>query len=127
MQKALHGDPDMLRNRSGEQFDKLLLQPLLNLGQLGQQPQIAVLVIDACEHDQDVRNIIRLLPLLQKANAVRLRVFLTSRPELPIHLDFSEIANHDYQDLALEISEKVTESTTYDQTRQKYFSRLAQQ
>jgi hypothetical protein len=71
-----------------------------------------VIVIDAldeCDHDQDIRNIIRFLPLLQKAKAVRLRFFLTSRPELPISLGFSEIADHEYQDLALhEIPEEVT-------------------
>jgi hypothetical protein len=111
--KALHDDPDIVLKSLREQFEKLLLEPLLDLNQLGRQPQTTVIVIDAldeCEHDQDVRNIIRLLPLLQKAKSVRLRIFLTSRPELPISLGFSEIANHGYQDLALhEIPEKVTE------------------
>lgn len=113
VQKVLHDDPEIASKLLGEQFDKLLLQPLLDLDQLGQQPQTAVIVVDAldeCEHDQDVRNIIRFLPLLQKLNSVRIRVFLTSRPELPIRLGFSEIPDHDYLDLALhEISEKVTE------------------
>ncbi|KAJ5819444.1 hypothetical protein N7474_005035 [Penicillium riverlandense] len=113
VQKALDHDPDIASKSLREQFEKLLLQPLLNLNQLGRQPQTAVMVIDAldeCEHDQDVRNIIRLLPLLQKAKAVRLRIFLTSRPELPISLGFSDIADHEYQDLALhEIPEKVIE------------------
>ncbi|KAJ5389771.1 uncharacterized protein N7496_000839 [Penicillium cataractarum] len=111
--KALHDDPDIVSKSLREQFEKLLLHPLLDLDQHGRQPQAAVIVIDAldeCEHDQDVRNIIRLLPLLQKAKSVRLRIFLTSRPELPISIGFSEIANHGYQDLALhEIPEKVTE------------------
>jgi hypothetical protein len=113
VQKALDHDPDIGSKSLREQFEKLLLQPLLNLDQLGQQPQTVVMVIDAldeCEHDQDVRNIIRLLPLLQKAKAVRLRIFLTSRPELPISLGFLEIADHEYQDVALhEIPEEVTE------------------
>jgi hypothetical protein len=109
MQKALDRDPDIVSKSLREQFEKLLLQPLLSLDQLDQQPQTAVIVIDAldeCEHDQDIRNIIRLLPLLQN----RLRIFLTSRPELPISLGFSEIGDHEYQDLALhEIPEEVTE------------------
>lgn len=113
IQEALYHDPGLASKSLREQFEKLLRQPLLNLGQLGRQPQTAVMVIDAldeCEHDQDVRNIIGLLPLLQKVKAVHLRIFLTSRPELPISLGFSEIANHDYQDLALhEIPEEVTE------------------
>lgn len=66
--------------------------------------------LDECEHDQDTQNIIRLLPLLQKAKSLCLRIFLTSRPELPISLGFSEIGDDEYQDLALhEIPEKVTE------------------
>ena len=113
VQKALEHDPDIASKSLREQFDKLLLQPLLDLDQLGRQPQSAVIVVDAldeCEHDQDVRYIIRLLPLLQKAKSVCLRIFLTSRPELPINLGFSEIADHGYQDLALhEIPEEVTE------------------
>ncbi|KAJ6055864.1 hypothetical protein N7444_004962 [Penicillium canescens] len=113
VQKALYHDPNIMSKTLREQFEKLLLQPLLNLDQLGRQPQTAVIVIDAldeCEHDHDVRNIIRLLPLLQKAKAVRLRIFLTSRPELPISLGFKEIADYEYQDLALhEISEEVIE------------------
>lgn len=113
VQKALDQDPDIASKSLKEQFEKLLLQPLLNPNQLAGQPQNTVIVIDAldeCEHDQDIRNIIRLLPLLQKANAIRLRIFLTSRPEVPISLGFSEIANHEYQDLAHhEIPEKVAE------------------
>lgn len=117
VQKALDHDPDIASKSLREQFEKLLLEPLLQLNQLDRQPQTAVIVIDAldeCEHHQDVRNIIRLMPLLQKAKAVRLRIFLTSRPELPISLGFSEIADHEYQDLALhEIPEEVTEHDIY--------------
>ncbi|OQD94832.1 hypothetical protein PENSOL_c023G07534 [Penicillium solitum] len=113
VQTALDHDPGIASKSLREQFEKLLLQPLLDVDQLSPQPQTAVMVIDAldeCEHDKDVRNIIRLLPLLQQAKAVRLRIFLTSRPELPISLGFSEIADHEYQDLALhEIPEEVTE------------------
>ncbi|KAI2791664.1 hypothetical protein POX_c04530 [Penicillium oxalicum] len=113
VEKALDDDPDIGSKSLRQQFEKLLLHPLLSLDQLGRQPQSAVIVIDAldeCEHDQDIRNIIRLLPLLQKAKNVRLRIFLTSRPELPIHLGFSQIADHNYQGLALhEIPEDVTE------------------
>lgn len=113
VQEALYHDPGIASKSLREQFEKLLLQPLLNLDQLGRQPQTVVMVIDAldeCEHDQDARNIIRLLPLLHKAKAVRLQVFLTSRPELPISLGFSEVRDYEYQGLALhEIPEEVTE------------------
>ncbi|KAB8226961.1 uncharacterized protein BDW43DRAFT_28636 [Aspergillus alliaceus] len=113
VQKALDDDPGIASKSLREQFEKLLLQPLLSLGQPSQQAQTAVIVIDAldeCEHDQDIRNIIQFLPLLQKAKSVHLRIFLTSRPELPINLGFSEIGDRAYQDLALhEIPEEMTE------------------
>ncbi|KAA8641400.1 uncharacterized protein ATNIH1004_001865 [Aspergillus tanneri] len=113
VQKALDDDPGIASKSLREQFEQLLLQPLLSLGQLSQQPQTAVMVIDAldeCEHDQDIRHIIQFLPLLQKAKSFRLRIFLTSRPELPINLGFSEIGDRAYQDLALhEIPGEVTE------------------
>ncbi|PLB48213.1 hypothetical protein P170DRAFT_456819 [Aspergillus steynii IBT 23096] len=105
--------PEITSKSLREQFEKLLLQPLLSLDQLSRQPQTTVIVVDAldeCEHDRDTRNIVRLLPLLQNMKSVRLRVFLTSRPELPIHFGFSDIGSNEYLDLALhEIPEKVTE------------------
>ncbi|KAJ5404017.1 WD40 repeat-like protein [Penicillium cosmopolitanum] len=110
--RVLEDDPDIVSKSLREQFKNLLLQPLLGLDQLSQQSRTTVIVVDAldeCEHDPDVRNIIRLLPLLQKAKAVRIRIFLTSRPELPINLGFSEITDHEYQDIALhEIPEEST-------------------
>jgi hypothetical protein len=113
VQKVLRDVPEIASKSLGEQFDKLLLQPLHELDQQGQQPPIAVIVIDAldeCEHDNDTRVIIRLLARLKEVTTVSLRIFVTSRPELPIRLGFSEIADHDYRDLVLhEISDEVTE------------------
>ncbi|KAJ5936835.1 WD40-repeat-containing domain protein [Penicillium verhagenii] len=110
----LKDDPDIASKSLREQFEKLLLWPLLNIDQVGQQPvRTVVMVVDAldeCDHYQDVRNIIQFLPRLQKVDSIRLRVFLTSRPELPISLGFSEITEDKYRDLALhEIPEEVTE------------------
>lgn len=114
VQNAIRKDPEIDSKSLGEQFDKLLLQPLLDLDRYGQQTQITMIIVvdalDECEHDRDVINIVRLLPLLQKTKTVRLRVLLTSRPELPIRLGFSDITDHDHQDFALhDISDEVTE------------------
>ncbi|UKZ80988.1 hypothetical protein TrVFT333_008755 [Trichoderma virens FT-333] len=48
----------------------------------------------------DIRAIIQLLPQVQASASIRIRVFITSRPELPVRLGFEEIEG-DYQDLAL--------------------------
>ncbi|KAJ5719111.1 hypothetical protein N7493_007566 [Penicillium malachiteum] len=56
---------------------------------------------DECQGDDDIRLILQLLPQLQNPLAVRLRVLLTSRPDLPIRLGFSKIADDDHKDFVL--------------------------
>jgi hypothetical protein len=83
-----------------EQFDKLLLQPLLNLSQ--SQPTSIMIVVDAldeCEQDDDIQVILKLLPQIQDIKPMRLRIFLTSRPEFAIRLGFNQ--NNSYQDVVL--------------------------
>jgi hypothetical protein len=111
IQKAVHDDPGIATKAIKEQFDKLLLQPLLRLKPSDLPIRTLMIVIDAldeCEGDNDVQLVLQLLPQLQMSSIVRLRVFLTSRPELPIRLGISRIANHDHKDLVLhEIPEEV--------------------
>ncbi|KAJ5819507.1 hypothetical protein N7474_005098 [Penicillium riverlandense] len=113
VQRAVHNDPGIATKAMKEQFDKLLLEPLLGLKRSGQPIQTLVIVIDAldeCEGDKDIRLILQLLPQLQKSNAVHLRVFLTSRPELPIRLGFKKLPNDNHKDLILhEIPKEVIE------------------
>ncbi|KAJ5639784.1 uncharacterized protein N7484_007646 [Penicillium longicatenatum] len=112
LREVLSIDPDVPMRSLGEQFNKLLLQPLRGLEKASPQIPAIVLVIDAldeCENGDDIRYILQLLPQAQQLSTLRLRIFLTSRPELPIRLGFSKMANHEYQDLAVhEIPEEVT-------------------
>jgi hypothetical protein len=67
-----------------EQWRQLVLSPLSNLQ--SESCQSYVLVVDAldeCEDNEDVRTILQLLAEARSLT-VRLRVFLTSRPEIPI-------------------------------------------
>ncbi|KAK2861459.1 hypothetical protein FQN49_004176 [Arthroderma sp. PD_2] len=97
-------DNDSISEKSlSIQFDKLILQPLLDLKPFGQQPLTMVIVIDAldeCERDGDIRLILQLLPKVPHSGPVRLRFFLTSRPELPIVLGIKDTAEN-HQDLIL--------------------------
>ncbi|KAJ5107290.1 hypothetical protein N7456_003965 [Penicillium angulare] len=98
--KAIENDPDLSTKALGQQFDNLLLQPLLNSKQ--SETTSIVIVIDAldeCENEDDISIILRLLPKLEKSTSFRLRIFLTSRPELPIRLGFEQTQN--YQDRIL--------------------------
>jgi hypothetical protein len=97
---AIENDPNISSKFLSEQFDKLILQPLLKLRL--DRPTTTVIVIDAldeCDREDDIQVIIRLLFRLQSFHSVRLRVLLTSRPELPIRLGFKQ--NTDHQDLVL--------------------------
>ncbi|KAG7294267.1 hypothetical protein NEMBOFW57_004337 [Staphylotrichum longicolle] len=81
------------------QFDKLILQPLSRI-----QHAMAVMVVidalDECDGEMDVRKIIPLLAQATKILSVRLRFFITSRPELPIRLGFRNVQGK-YENLAL--------------------------
>jgi hypothetical protein len=84
-----------------EQFEQLILKSLESLKST--VTRTVVLVIDAldeCDRDDDVRVIIHLISLGRSLQSVRLRAFLTSRPELPVRLGFKSIYGK-YQDLTL--------------------------
>lgn len=104
VQKAIKNDPNISEKMLGEQFEKLLFDPLIGIEQ-GEERMTRVIVIDALdecdsEDDKDIRVILRLLPQVQKSTSVQLRFLLTSRPELPIRLGFTEIMDA-HQDLVL--------------------------
>lgn len=97
---AIKNDPNIASKSLSEQCEKLLCQPLVKLHL--DQPTTIVIVIDAldeCDGEDDIRVILQLLFKMQEIKSVCLRVFLTSRPELPIRLGFEQDKNH--QDLVL--------------------------
>ncbi|KAH7025212.1 heterokaryon incompatibility protein-domain-containing protein [Microdochium trichocladiopsis] len=87
---TLDADPRLPSKGLREQFERLIWQPLTQL----QDPQTFIIVIDAldeCDRDEDIRVIIYLFAREKTLRHIRLRVFLTSRPELPIRLGFTQI------------------------------------
>jgi Mrp family chromosome partitioning ATPase len=104
VQKALLNDPAISGKSLREQFDKLMLQPLLAVDR-GQSSASIVVVIDAldeCEREEDVEVILELLPKVEKATCLRIRFFLTSRPESSIRFGFDQIDQSDYQNTVLQ-------------------------
>lgn len=104
LQKAVHENPGIITKTMREQFEKLLLQPLHSLERPTIPIRAMVIVIDAldkCDGDGDIRLILQLLPQLQNLGAVRLRVPLSSRPDLPIRLGFLKITGDDHRDFVL--------------------------
>ncbi|KAJ5920925.1 NACHT and WD40 domain protein [Penicillium verhagenii] len=101
IEEVVREDPGIATKSMTEQFDKLILRPLHSLKSSSRASCLAkqtmVIVIDAldeCQGDNDIRLILNLLPQLQQSGSPRLRVFITSRPEMEIRLDFSKILNH---------------------------------
>ncbi|KUM63119.1 hypothetical protein ACN42_g4003 [Penicillium freii] len=109
----MRDDPSIAEKSLSEQFEKLILRPLVALKRSSGLVQSLVIVIDAldeCEQDDDIPVILQLIQRLRQSNAVLIKIFLTSRPELPIRLGFSKIANHDFHSFALhQVPEAVTE------------------
>ncbi|KAK6518920.1 hypothetical protein TWF281_003612 [Arthrobotrys megalospora] len=98
---AIEQEPDLPRKVLKEQFDKLVLEPILASKHQGR----IVLVIDAldeCDNDKDVLTIVRLLGLMKplKSMAIDVRIFVTSRREVFINAGFQKISG-DFQDLVL--------------------------
>ncbi|GIZ48192.1 hypothetical protein CKM354_001126300 [Cercospora kikuchii] len=102
---ALDKDSFMCSRGLQEQFEKLLLQPVLSLNPASLPRQRFVIVIDAldeCDRSTDIRLFLRLLAQLDGESNLRLRIFLTSRPELPVQLGFRALDGSLHQDIVLE-------------------------
>lgn len=91
---AIENDPVIFRKSMVEQFNKLILQPRILTSPSLQVEEPMIVVVDALDECDRVGDIERLLNILSRAGALqsaRLRIFLTSRPELPIRLGFTRI------------------------------------
>lgn len=111
--RALQTDPSITSKSLKEQFQLLILSPLSqNLDSETSSSRTLVIVIDAldeCESEDDIRLLIYLFSQANTVHNFSLRVFITSRPELPIRLGFHEVQGS-YHDLRLhDIPELVVE------------------
>ncbi|KAJ5726822.1 hypothetical protein N7493_005849 [Penicillium malachiteum] len=104
VQHALEHDPAIAGKSLRLQFDKLILQPLRHVGR-DHTATAAVIVIDAldeCDRDDDVELILELLPKVDQATNIKIRFFLTSRPESPIRFGLDQINHTSFQNTILQ-------------------------
>ncbi|KAF3104394.1 hypothetical protein TWF102_003036 [Orbilia oligospora] len=108
VQNAIQKEPDIATKTLEKQFRALVFHPLEKLieansssvtsGDSAKRTLVPlVFVIDAldeCEGDGRIRQILDFLAEMQKLKLVRvhIRIFLTSRPELPIRLGFDKMS-----------------------------------
>jgi hypothetical protein len=113
IRNAIQEDPAISSKRMGEQFEKLIRTPLSNVPATGWDNRAPVVVIDAldeCERDKDIKILIKLLSNAKVLHSPRLKIFLNSRPELPIRVGFKAISQEYHQDFILhEIIESIIE------------------
>jgi hypothetical protein len=100
---VLKDDPSLVHASLRDQYDKLLIEPIRKLQ--CSPPSISfTLVIDAldeCEEQQDVRLLLSLLAKTDQISSLGIRIFVTSRPEIPIRLGFRDMPSILYENLVL--------------------------
>lgn len=106
IRKAIDDNPAISGKSMREQFEKLICQPLSKMEHDPAQISTLVLVVDAldeCEQEgQEIRTILYLGSQLQHLKSVDMRIFLTSRPDLPVRLGFEKMSADAYQDVVLQ-------------------------
>lgn len=85
-----------------EQWRQLVLSPLSKLQSESCQSYILIIdALDECENDKDVMIILQLLAKARSVTTIRLRVFLTSRPDTPIRYNMHYTIPAEHQDFIL--------------------------
>jgi hypothetical protein len=98
---AIMKQRDVAKLSFSDQWHQLILHPLSRLEQSHQSYVLIIDALDECEGDQNVRIILGLLAEARSIKTVRLRVFLTSRPDIPIRHGIRYIPQAEHQDFIL--------------------------
>jgi hypothetical protein len=103
VRNAIDADFIITENSIKDQFKMLLLDPLKKVAEDMPKPKTMVVVVDAldeCDSEDDIKSIISLLPEIKSLASIRLRFFVTSRPDRSILNKFGTMSDT-YQDLVL--------------------------
>ncbi|KAF2403396.1 hypothetical protein EJ06DRAFT_571604, partial [Trichodelitschia bisporula] len=105
--KALKERDTIIEEPIRSQWHHLVLGPMSKLeGDTSSAPYILVVdALDECEGEDGIGKILNLFQLLKKT---RLRLFLTSRPEVPIRFSLSEMPTSEHLDFVLHDIKKST-------------------
>lgn len=100
---AIKEHTDITSRSLYDQWNELVLHPLTKLKRKADFSPYIIIVdaLDECSNESNIRVLLRLLSETRLLSDVRLRIFLTSRPELPIRCGFSQIPLGSFQDYVL--------------------------
>jgi hypothetical protein len=112
--EVIASDPFIFNKALGEQFNKLIYQPLqkVNIATSGCSTFIVVVdALDECEKTRDIEVILDLWFQLPQITNLRLKLFLTSRPDLPILQKFKKMSIDAHHDMVLHDEVEVPRAT----------------
>ncbi len=100
---AISKNKDIANQSLSDQWRQLILRPLSKLDSYDSRLCYILIVdaLDECVNEDHIRTILQLLAEARSLRRVRLRVFLTSRPEIPIRHGICAIPQAEHQDFVL--------------------------
>ena len=102
--RAVSENSNITNTALRNQWDRLVIQPISQQDSTIIQWPILIVIdaLDECEHDAEIKTILHILSELHNGPASnRMRVFLTSRPDLPIRPGFRRMPSAIYYNLVL--------------------------
>jgi hypothetical protein len=102
--ESLEKHDDVSQLALHDQWRNLIYTPLSRLENSFRQSRLLIIIdaLDECEGDNDIRALLKLLSEIRDITTVRLRVFITSRPETPLPLGFCQMPSILHHDLVLD-------------------------
>ncbi|EXA30335.1 hypothetical protein FOVG_18262 [Fusarium oxysporum f. sp. pisi HDV247] len=110
IQNAIEADSRIGEMAVSKQFENLIRLPLTKMASNRQDHPTVVIVIDAldeCDQKKDIQTIVSLLPQVKRITSVCLKFFVTSRPEIPVYVEFKRI-REPYKDFILHLVDEHT-------------------
>jgi len=98
---AIDNNAHIFQQGPREQWNQLILNPLKNAPTQSVQLVVVIDALDECDSMQDIQLILLLLAEAKDLATVRIKIFLTSRPEIPIFDGFRQLSGGVYQDFIL--------------------------
>jgi len=98
---AIDNNPAIFKRGLREQWDQLILNPLKNAPTQSIQLVVVIDALDECDSMEDIQLILQLLEEAKDLDTVRIKIFVTSRPEIPIFDGFRQLSGEAYRDCIL--------------------------
>jgi len=98
---TIDNNPDIFKRGLEKQWDQLILNPLKNAPTQSIQLVVVIDALDECDSTQDIQLILQLLGEAKNLKTVRIKIFLTSRLEIPTFDRYCQLSGKAYQDFIL--------------------------